>query len=112
MKSLKGTGNDKKQKDKQILTEIVCTVKFNNKVQYCSPCPNPLQCKNSHICYYSRIVRLGPSPKPKLEGKGLDQSRKLNSHSTHPPTHHTCSSKSVLAKTSLGTLVFSLNSYC
>ena len=31
------------------------------------------------------IVRLGPSPKPKFKEKGLDQSRTLNSHSTH---HH------------------------
>ena len=32
------------------------------------------------------IVRLGPSPKLKLELKGLDQSRTLNSHIT--TTHH------------------------
>ena len=36
--------------------------------------------------YYCVFVRLGPSPKLKLEPKGLDQSRKLNSHIT--TTHH------------------------
>ena len=38
--------------------------------------------------YYCVFVRLGPSPKLKLEPKGLDQSRTLNSHNTTTKLFH------------------------
>ena len=48
----------------------------------------PWQLETSALGSRLSIVRLGPSPKLKLEVKGLDQNRTLNSHITTTTTHH------------------------